>query len=45
MPAAIADQIYFIFLQRTYNAHLERLEPVGSAGENGVDEALKALGR
>jgi hypothetical protein len=44
MPAAIADQIYFIFLRRTFDCQLERTTSAGGgAEENGVDAALRAL--
>jgi hypothetical protein len=50
IPAAINDQIYFIFLRRTYKAKLERVRPGDGAndepvGEQGFDAALKALER
>jgi hypothetical protein len=52
IPAAINDQIYFIFLRRTYKAKLERTGHPGAegangepVGEQGFDAALKALER
>jgi len=45
MPAAIADQIYFIYLRRTFDCQLERLAAGAGGRENGFDAALKALDR